>query len=285
MTDTLYIIGNGFDLHHGLQTTYKDFRENYARKHAIVVWRKLQELYGDKINDNIWWSQFENMLGFVDYVSLLNSPNGGTLGFIKVQQFLKNTLPPLFGVWIKGVDSEIVPCSIDKIPDIDETSLFLSFNYTSVLERVYKVPKENIWYIHNSIGDYIKQGINPIVGHDINQKTLMDYSSLYIQQGVPANIVDSINREIQNGAKMVHNRIRANDEKFSKYAAINQIVAMGFSFNDIDMPYIEKIMSINCSISNVRWTIYWHGGNENKIIKEKLLKLRVPEDNIDMIYW
>ena len=32
MTDTLYIIGNGFDLHHGLKTSYAGSRKKYAKK-------------------------------------------------------------------------------------------------------------------------------------------------------------------------------------------------------------------------------------------------------------
>ncbi len=41
MNDTLYIIGNGFDLHHGLKTSYKDFYINYVNSEADgILWMR-----------------------------------------------------------------------------------------------------------------------------------------------------------------------------------------------------------------------------------------------------
>ena len=52
MTDTLYIIGNGFDLHHELPTSYASFR-NYANKRqSLSKW--LNAIYGDAINNSEW---------------------------------------------------------------------------------------------------------------------------------------------------------------------------------------------------------------------------------------
>jgi hypothetical protein len=38
MNDKLYIIGNGFDRHHGLKTSYDDFRVNHA-KNSPDLWK------------------------------------------------------------------------------------------------------------------------------------------------------------------------------------------------------------------------------------------------------
>ena len=66
MTDTLYIIGNGFDLHHGLRTSYANFRDDYVTKKGSVLWNDLLDIYGSAPqNDNLWWKDFENMLGKV----------------------------------------------------------------------------------------------------------------------------------------------------------------------------------------------------------------------------
>ena len=46
--DTLYIIGNGFDLHHGLDTSYKNFRDNVVLKTPNLR-KLLLDLYGDAI--------------------------------------------------------------------------------------------------------------------------------------------------------------------------------------------------------------------------------------------
>ena len=55
--DTLYIIGNGFDLHHGLNTSYKNFRDNVVLK-APNLWKQLIDIYGDDVTKDMWWSDF-----------------------------------------------------------------------------------------------------------------------------------------------------------------------------------------------------------------------------------
>ena len=71
MTEKLYIIGNGFDLHHELKTSYAHFRDDYVKKRSPILWNDLLDIYGEAPqNDNLWWNNFENMLGKVDYESL-----------------------------------------------------------------------------------------------------------------------------------------------------------------------------------------------------------------------
>ena len=67
--DTLYIIGNGFDLHHGLDTSYKNFRDNVVLKTPNLR-KLLLDLYGDAINEDMWWSDFEAKLSDIDYKHL-----------------------------------------------------------------------------------------------------------------------------------------------------------------------------------------------------------------------
>ena len=125
MTDKLYIIGNGFDLHHELRTSYADFRDYYVRK-VPSLWNALLDIYGDvPRNDDLWWKDFENMLGKVDYDCLSKSRNGESLGFMKVRNLFKGKLPPLFGTWINDVNSQI---------DASKTELMRLSLYGKVLQ-------------------------------------------------------------------------------------------------------------------------------------------------------
>jgi len=55
MTEKLYIIGNGFDLHHGLRTSYMNFRDNYVKKRSPIFWNYLLDIYGDTPQqDDLW---------------------------------------------------------------------------------------------------------------------------------------------------------------------------------------------------------------------------------------
>ena len=55
MTKHLYIIGNGFDLHHGINSSYKNFQEWMYENHPDVI-EKVDEIYG--ICNEEWWSEF-----------------------------------------------------------------------------------------------------------------------------------------------------------------------------------------------------------------------------------
>lgn len=282
MLDKLYIIGNGFDLHHGLKTSYKHFCDSYAKKNHYL-WGELSKLYGSKIHQDVWWSDFETMLGKIDYDNLINSKNGVALGPNDVRNFLMFNLRTLFGEWIKTIDCN---CQPDESLNIDKGSLFFTFNYTLVLENVYGIKDDNVWHIHNSIKDS-HNGINPIVGHDTNMRQLTMYVNSERNDNPELNtdFAQRVNNELLKGAKKVSNIITNNDEKFSQYSSIKHFVVMGFSFNDIDMPYIKKIIDSNNNISEADWTLYWHSGNEISNMISQLKALDINESNIQQRNW
>ena len=283
MPDTLYIIGNGFDLHHGLKTSYLNFRDDYVKKKSSVLWNDLLDIYGEAPqNNNLWWKDFENMLGKVDYDSLSKSRNGDALGFMKVRNLMKGKLPPLFGKWIKDVDSQIDASKIELIDEIDASSLFFTFNYTLLLEKAYHVKEENVWHIHGSV----KHPDDIIVGHDADAGQLVKYTQEYNkdQQRISPSYADNINQEALNGAKKVKDRIWKEEERFDQYCDIKHFIAMGFSFNNIDLPYIEKIWNLNRHKDEIEWTIYVHTSEDEPIIKT-LMDIGVSKHNIHTKNW
>ena len=61
MHDKLYVIGNGFDLHHGMPTQFADFR-TFARKAAPDVFRAVDRYVPVSAN----WSDLEDALAALD---------------------------------------------------------------------------------------------------------------------------------------------------------------------------------------------------------------------------
>ena len=55
----LYIIGNGFDRHHGMETSYSQFR-NWLEEKDLSVLCTIDELFG--YCDDDWWQYFESNL-------------------------------------------------------------------------------------------------------------------------------------------------------------------------------------------------------------------------------
>jgi hypothetical protein len=62
MTTTLYIIGNGFDLHHGIPSAYKDFG-TFVKPNDPEIYGLIEEYFG--IDDG-FWSDFEARLAHFD---------------------------------------------------------------------------------------------------------------------------------------------------------------------------------------------------------------------------
>lgn len=285
MIDKLYIVGNGFDLHHGLNTSYTNFRDDFVRKGHPVLWRRLYEIYGDKLLNNMWWNNFEEELSHVDYAALAISDNGIPLGFSKVRNILKNQLPHLFALWIKGKNTKIDP---KADINIEKDAFFFTFNYTMILEETYLVPDDNIWHIHNSIANNEREPANPlVVGHDSNigQLTLLFNGYRKSHPSISPSYADTINKEVANSAKKVRDIIKEHEDVFYNYAGIAQFVVMGFSFNDIDMPYIEKIVNVNKNIERAKWTVYWHTDGEAKRFIDKLCGIGIKEDMIFLKRW
>lgn len=61
MTDNvLYLIGNGFDLHHGVQSSYGAFRD-WLQKHDYETYN----IYQSVCNYDALWSDFETGMAYV----------------------------------------------------------------------------------------------------------------------------------------------------------------------------------------------------------------------------
>ncbi|MDR2084654.1 MAG: bacteriophage abortive infection AbiH family protein [Bacteroidales bacterium] len=155
-SDRLYVIGNGFDLHHGLRTQYSDFQA-YLKKQNPSLLYLLDSCFSVDL-----WSDFESNLSkldiaeiFADNEDLLPDDNSDRDGdkyvFIDKMEQIKNNLT--VGLrdelrnWILALD---YPSDIDRIKlNLDTNATFLTFNYSDTLERLYKINSDHIIHIHN----------------------------------------------------------------------------------------------------------------------------------------
>lgn len=285
MGDKLYIIGNGFDLLHHLRTSYANFRDDYLKKKHLSLWNNLLDIYGNAPKQDFWWKDFENMLGKIDYAHLTALLNGEALGASKVKNLLKWNLPTFFGDWIKAVESNLDYRKIKLMNEIGQDALFFTFNYTLLLEKAYHVAERQVWHIH---GD-IKSVDEIVVGHDSDYASLFSSYIIYKKEfpnaQIRPDILDGIIQEVSNAAKKVKDKIYINKVKFNEYSEIKHFVVMGFSFNDIDLPYIKKICDVNKSLEDADWTLYWHGEGEEEMMKNKLIGLGVSDNNITTLRW
>ena len=145
----LIIIGNGFDLEHGLKTRYSDFN-NYLKGKNVNLEKELNLLFdfGDKLIGGVVykWCDFENGLG-----NLKEQAASFVLtvfGVRGLESEIKNGLQQAFSRWIGEINDK--GCAVRKFV-LSKEDEYLSFNYTHTLKTTYEINEEKITYIHGNV--------------------------------------------------------------------------------------------------------------------------------------
>ena len=242
---TLYIIGNGFDLAHGILSKYKHFccwlnlngYEDYATTLQIIF----PELEGRMEN---LWSNFESALEHYDlhkmykqYVKIPeNTGNDDKWGRnirsgVDKLLALASELPSLLKEWAKGIRISNEP----KF-ELSPKSRYLTFNYTKTLEELYHIPEENVCHIHESIDSETKL----IVGHDLQRTT--DNLPAKSDEEEKAQVAFV---EIMNGMeKPKRQQIEKNRIFFDSLRDITTVIEIGHSMAPVDLLYFEEVRKL-----------------------------------------
>ena len=277
----LFIIGNGFDSAHGLQTSYERFHQylhsSYpaADENILMVPSVYQDKDGGLDCDDTEavafliriiseaerrseekteydkrqciWSTLEASLGKLDYSEVFDeliepldedgdiddwenayqnedAANGLAVVIEKFSDY--------FAEWISTIDiSEAKPIkNFEKL--IRPGDIFLNFNYTETLEKLYGI--DNVYHIHGKRGDRL------IFGHGEEEDKDYDNNMAYHTgaEGVLQDIFYSLKKDTK----------KAMDEHDDFFKAImggiDCIYSHGFSFGEVDQPYIKRICEI-----------------------------------------
>ncbi len=269
--NTLFIIGNGFDIYHGLPTRTCDFCDILSSKNVDGYVENALEIF---MNYGVDWGEFENSLSMLDldeveeqnltmpdYMSDHESDRDGTIFN------LKSCLSDLNSV-IEESLSEIVEEAnrqlFDKEAKIEnvfkKNDAILSFNYTSTLEELYGIKGIPIMHIHG----YFKENDNLLFGYR-EGKTAQEYRKCHFDPLDDSRdyYVDSQREEIAWFYEYWRKNIQLDELKkfLHNINNIDQICVMGHSMSYVDGEYMELIEEI---LSPSRWYISQHNGSPSK---------------------
>lgn len=256
----LFIIGNGFDLDHKLKSKYMDFKEfleeNYlpSFNRGLVTFPNVgigkdgeevvdpnsaaQIIYSliSHVSSSIDWCDFEKCLGELDYQEVLDlieededNPFRYYNNLEDIVSGLKSSMilviSNLFCEWVSKIDIS----KAKRKYSFSKNDLFLTFNYTSILEKTYDIPRSNICHIHGSSEDGFC-----IVGHGNDERTFDEYDDIISFQ------VSEIHNLLK---KSVENLYYEKQPFFQKVyeSEISEIVFFGLSLSDIDLYYVRRI--------------------------------------------
>ena len=309
MPKHLYIIGNGFDLHHGINSSYHNFMDWLNDNHCDVMW-KVDEIYG--ICDDEWWSDFENQLASLDAIrysseiAFENRPdltsdhcdrmwNDAEIEVENQLEELYTAIRKCFHKWIQQLKS---PLEAKKIDLISRNSVFIIFNYTKTLENLYGINQHNIFHIHGCVDeneDFILghgksyeelKNINTIAMLESpDNRSIKELAEFYEEHADEGQMLheqlaeDAAIRGVASQRKPVNELIKKNKNFFNSLFDISYVHVYGMSFSEVDMPYLKHILSI---AKSAKWEFSDYKGNSREKIKKfcnenNLLNYRIVE--------
>lgn len=308
----IFIIGNGFDLHHGVKTSFNDFKEYFKNNHSsefesfnltaknmlnekLDDWNKLENYIGELVHsegDNIYKNIEEDYHDLNDFYKSI-SPSYEYLDMLKNNvTFLKK----VFFDWINIKNNEIL--TKDKFNNVsfNKEDYFIIFNYTNTLESLYGIDNNHILHIHG------KSGNDLILGHNEDfikpfPKTIITYDENYNEKRVRlkndefnTELIEKINKYEKSLHSSFNKRskriISRNKKWFEHFKNINSLSFYGFGFGNQDALYINKIVDIleGRNNKNLDINIYYYDEKDKKEKKEAIEKYFKNFSNIKLLH-
>jgi len=293
---TLYIIGNGFDIHHSLSTSYADFHQFVVRNNPDLE-NTLEDYFTFETNKNYLWCNFENDLcrfnhkyffdnfNVMDVLSESFRPSecfGLEDEINQAAEELVQEIKDEFLAWIEAIEYPPID-EVTSVIDLVPGSLFLNFNYTDTLEELYRIPKHSILYIHNNANDMSGE---LIFGHSQNIESHPKEADFNADgesnRTMFTDAEDAARSPFYAFQKETDQVIETHGHFFKGLDLITEIVVLGHSLGDVDWPYFKLIAN---NAPNAMWKISYFG-NENVKVSQKqraIEMLNVKDNYIEMI--
>lgn len=300
----LFIIGNGFDLAHGLPTKYLDYRiflKNSPENDDFCM--RIERTYGLDETADYWWRDFEANLGegYVfecEFESMAETAieemvtdDGEEM--YDIEQTLRYHFEPYYDFmrklnetvlqWVKSVDISGIKPVFERING--EDNYFLTFNYTNVLEDIYDISPNKVFHIHGSAAER-----SVIMGHG-NMSTIKKYQKEADERNEKLDKNgDEISRGIYNfymaSLKDTSRIIKLHEHIFKKYDKVKEVHVFGHSLGIVDIPYFLKIKQCVQRTADWYFYIYCDKGElpekKNELYK-KIERLKIGNKRIHVL--
>ena len=229
--ETLLIVGNGFDLSMGFKTSYGDFMKSSYFPHEETS--SLCSYLHNQYEENMGWIDIENELSEYSRILTTKKLNAKKINTIldidslreeydelksSLKCYLQEETKRAFGPSPDNPAKKV----IDQLP---AESKIISFNYTSIIERMTRdrfcASKGNLLHIHGSLAPYD----DIVFGVEDSAKLSKEHVFLY-------------------KAHSPHLKV----QEFSDWLnSAERIIFYGYSLGDTDRQYFEKFFRKLCS--------------------------------------
>ena len=285
----LFIIGNGFDLAHSLPTSFDpDFKEIATQHEAHHLFWKLYQSEAPNI-----WSDFENLLAKPDFNILekifdniypdYSSDHESDRDSIIVIAQSSGNLKPALKEFARQAELKINQAKAQPrfIDMFGCDALFITFNYTHTLQRLYGINSNQVLHIHGEVGMD-----NLILGYPDGNFECELYSEDVTKKGryyrdieVPKFIESIEDFYIRTAYQSLYDRVKSFSKssnidlvrKFINNTEIEEIIVIGHSYK-VDFPYFEWLYN---SFPNVRWIMFYYDSDDKEMVLELIKRLKL----------
>lgn len=269
----LNIVGNGFDLYHGLPCKYYYFG-CFLAKNYYHFYEEMSKMYNftycklvgyeevETYVDDIFWKTFEERLGVLDPTWMegslmddLGLENDDPVDIEMPEESNSERIKEKFCEWIRVTvdlteNYKTIKSKIGKEKlKLSKRDYYVNFNYTKTLEEIYKIPESHVFHIHGLCDD--ERGSNLIIGHGNDEAIRWLDERINEIKNETYYLAEQSERNRLNEYKceqLILSDLRKNVESLIEdlryeldYAKINvdEIYVWGLSCGEVDRPYIK----------------------------------------------
>lgn len=290
----LYVVGNGFDMWHGIPSGFPQFKA-FVEEHD----RDLLGAVDDYLPVDEKWYELESSLAAIDvdsiidnlghFMSSYNSDDWSDSGHHDFQyevdrlvQRLSTGLRHLLGQWIRQLPIPTKVTAPQLLRTIDPTARFLTFNYTPTLHELYSVPDQHVLHIH---GRADHPDSDMVLGHAWNpleRKSLNDRADIEEIDTRLMEVHDILDKYFSTTFKPSARLIEEYRPCFERLVGVNDVCVLGHSLSPVDGAYFKALLAIP-GIRSARWQVAYRDGDDDPLLK--LLQLGVPASSIVICPW
>jgi len=265
-TPKLFIIGNGFDLHHEVPSEYSHFKA-FVQEHDSHLFRTVE----DYLPADEDWSDLESALAEIDVDSMIGDLEQFMPGYgsddwsdsghhdfqyevSRVVECLSMELRGRFVQWIRQLPIPALTTASQRLQTIDPAAPFLTFNYTSTLRDLYGVPDSHVLHIHGraDLPDnklILGHAWNPEERRSLNDRPDIEEIDTRLMEG--NTILDGyFSRTFKPSARL----IEEHRPFFDQLSEVEEVCILGHSLHEVDAPYYRRLLATP-GIASAQWQL------------------------------
>lgn len=291
---TLYVIGNGFDLWHGIPSSYSCFRD-YVRLHGRDVFDAVESYLPAGKN----WSDLEALFAEIDVDHIIESlghfmgsygdddwSDSGHHDFQyeveRVVEHLSRELRFLFGEWIRQLPIPKATTVRRRLRFLDTDAIFLTFNYTKTLQEIYGAADANVLHIHGNADLPDSELVLGHAWHLESRRSLNDRPEIEEIDVRLAEVHDILDEYFSKTFKPSAQITKAHSDFFALMRDVKEVFVLGHSLSNIDAPYFDALLAVP-GLHTARWTLACRDDAEEKF--ERVYAFGIAPSAVHAVSW